>query len=227
MPLFSSKVGEARAFALAGAAAALIGASALSPARAGDDGYAPLWSGIGGMIGLAPSEEAPAINYQERGRLVLPPQMALPPPAAPAAQNAAAWPVDPDVEKARKKKQEKLNSERALSAAQLKNTNNLVPVDQLRADGSATGQTGADGRCADASPRYNCNRTPFSNVLEWVGLAKPDEVVAGQEPPRDWLTDPPKGYRMPTASTVATFDVKQKDDPKDPRSFLYQKPDDQ
>ncbi|MGA2795438.1 MAG: hypothetical protein ABSE69_18325, partial [Roseiarcus sp.] len=63
-------------------------------------------------------------------------------------------------------------------------------------------------------------------VLETIGLAKPDEIVAGQEPDRDWLTDPPKGYRLPTASTVATPDNTPKPpDQRDPRALLYHPPD--
>ncbi len=35
------------------------------------------------------------------------------------------------------------------------------------------------------------------NPLTWVGLEKKPPTVLGPEPDRDWLTDPPKGYREP------------------------------
>ena len=69
-----------------------------------------------------------------------------------------------------------------------------------------------------------CDFVPFRNVMETIGLARPDEIVAGQEPDRDWLTDPPKGYRVPTATTVATQDIKPKVNDADPRTALYHPP---
>jgi hypothetical protein len=51
-----------------------------------------------------------------------------------------------------------------------------------------------------------------------------DTIVAGQEPDREWLTDPPKGYRMPVANTKATFDAKPNIDQGDARSTLYVAP---
>jgi len=79
MPLFSGKAREAHSLALAGALAAIIGASAVSPAFAGDDGQAPIWTGLGGLLGLTGKDNDERIDYRERARLVLPPKMALPP----------------------------------------------------------------------------------------------------------------------------------------------------
>jgi hypothetical protein len=87
------------------------------------------------------------------------------------------------------------------------------------------GNPAATNHCAAQSNTRGCDWVPFRNALEFVGLAKPDEIVAGQEPDRDWLTDPPKGYRLPTANTVATQDdTKKPVNQSDPRSLLYQAP---
>jgi hypothetical protein len=37
------------------------------------------------------------------------------------------------------------------------------------------------------------------NPLNWVGMGK--TVPLGPEPDREWLTDPPKGFRAPVAPT--------------------------
>jgi hypothetical protein len=224
MPFFSSKAEFARGVALAGAAFAIMAASPVGPAFAGDDGYAPIWSGIGGLVGLSNDEKAPAIDYRERARLVLPPKMELPPPMAPDAQSAAAWPIDPDVDKARKAKE----AARAILRSQadlqdLRDGHRLTP-EQLRADRSVPGQKKSTTKCSSVSNSRGCEQIPFRNVWENLGLVSPDTVVAGEEPDRDWLTDPPKGFRMPTANTVATFDAKAPNQ-RDPRALLYKPPD--
>ena len=223
MPFYSSKAGLARGLALAGAAAAILGGSSLvTPALAGDDGYAPIWSGLGGLLGLTNDEKQAQIDYRERGRLVPPPKMDLPPPMTPDAQSAAAWPVDPDVDRVRKEKEKAhaiLKSQSDLQ--EMRDGHRLTPA-QLRADGPGGQKTGAT-KCSSVSNSRGCEQIPFRNVWESLGLARPDTVVAGEEPDRDWLTDPPKGYRMPTTNTVATFDAKKQDD-RDPRAALYKPP---
>ena len=37
------------------------------------------------------------------------------------------------------------------------------------------------------------------NPMSWVGMGK--SVPLGPEPDREWLTDPPKGYRAPIGAT--------------------------
>jgi hypothetical protein len=224
MPFFSSHAGHARLLALTGAVAAIIGASAIRPAFAGDDGYEPIWTGLGGIVGLTGKDKEAAIDYREHGRLVLPPKMELPPPVSPDAQKTAAWPVDQDLEKIRKAKADKfsilgLQSNRG----EQRDGHRLMP-NQLRADHTAPGNT---DRCAHQSHQANCGAIPFSNIWENLGLAKADDVVAGQEPDRDWLTDPPKGFRVPTKSTSYQSDSgdAKKPNQRDPRALLYQAPD--
>ena len=226
MPFFSRETWGVRRIAVACAIVGLIAGSAATPARAGDDGEAPIWKGIGGLVGLgtiAGEDKEPSIQYRERGRLVLPPKMTLPPPVA--AAKPAAWPVDPDVEKARKEKEAVRIMMLTQSDIQAQRDGNRLSPDQLRADHSVPGQkAAADHRCSAQTNTRGCDWIPFRNVFENIGLAKPSDVVAGQEPDRDWLTDPPKGYRVPTNNTVATFDAKKNTNQSDPRSLLYKAP---
>jgi hypothetical protein len=225
MPLISGGARGVHGLALASAVAVAICASPIGPAFAGDDGQASIWSGLGGLLGLTHNDSDERIDYRERARLVLPPKMTLPPPAPPAAQGAAAWPLDPDVVKVRKEKEDTLNILKAQSDLQAMRSGDRLSPDQLRSDRSMPGQPATVNHCAAQSNTRGCDWVPFRNALEFVGLAKPDEIVAGHEPDRDWLTDPPKGYRLPTATTVATQDNTPKPvDQRDPRALLYQPP---
>jgi hypothetical protein len=232
MPFFPDKSLRAPSLAAACAFAIIVAASFASPVLAGDDGQAPIWKGLGDLVGLTgvlgSEDKEPPIQYRERARLVLPPKMVLPPPVAPEAQKTAAWPVDPDLEKVRKAKEAARTILLSQSDTQNERDGARLSPDQLRADHSAPGKVAAaDRRCSSETNKRGCDWVPFRNVFETIGLAKSDEVVAGQEPDRDWLTDPPKGYRVPTANTVATFDAKKRENQSDPRSTLYKAPEQQ
>ena len=218
--------GKARGFAAASALAAIVSASPIGPALAGDDGQEPIWTGIGDLLGLTDKKVDPHIDYWERARLVLPPKMALPQPLPPVAQRTAAWPVDQETVKARKAKEEAVKSLLDQSNFQKRRDAPVVPFEQLRVDRSTPTESADKQHCQSQTNVRRCTWAPFRNVFEAVGLAKPDEIVAGQEPDRDWLTDPPKGYRVPVSTTVATpDDTKKPPDPHDPRSLLYHAPD--
>ncbi len=226
MPLISGRTVGVRGFALGSAVAAAICAASVSRASAGDDGQAPLWTGLGGLVGLTHDGNDAHIDYRERARLVLPPKMTLPPPAPPVSQRTAAWPLDPEVAKARKDKEAALEVLKAQSNQEARRDGSRVSPDQLRAERTAPGQPTSANHCVNQSNTRACDWVPFRNVLETIGLAKPDEIIAGQEPDRNWLTDPPKGFRLPTATTVATPDNTPKPaDERDPRATLYHAPD--
>ena len=217
MPFFSYKVGHG--LALAGALAALVGASAvIHPAYAGDDGQAPIWNGIGGLVGLSNDEKQPKIDYGERPRLVLPPKMVLPPPGAAAAQRTAAWPVDPDIERLRKAKELEIQTLLSQSEGQEWKSDHRVSQDTLRADHTGPGTPTRSTHCAGNSQARECHWVRFE-LLQDIGLQKKEELVAGQEPDRDWLTDPPKGYRVPTKTVAATFEAKKQVNEADPREI--------
>jgi hypothetical protein len=210
---------------LSAVAAAFIGFGAwgLAPAHAGDDGEAPLWKGIGGMLGLVDTDKVnEPIAYEERGRLVLPPTADLPPPAA-ALQRTADWPQDPDALRVQAEKEKMLHREgRSPTLDRSHQHGRPLRPDELRASDQTLPSHASSDPC-QRDPR-NCHWIGAS-VLEKLGVKKSDDtVVAGQEPDREWLTDPPKGYRLPVANTKADFEARPRIDNGDPRTSLYQAP---
>jgi hypothetical protein len=196
------------------AATGLLCALASSPARAGDDGAAPIWVGLYSLVqpvigwGADDKDDA-SIDYRDHGRLVVPPKIELTPPAdSPAASNPA-WPVDNDKQKKKKAKAE---------AAQVKIEHYGRPTPP-RPDGNGTVTVNANvnetapakPKCErTAAPGDTCTQTASSsfswNPLTWVGVQKKGPVTLGPEPDRDWLTDPPKGYRAPVEGVGAKLD---------------------
>ena len=203
------------------AAAGVVGALALvgivglgaSPARAGDDGAAPIWVGVGSIFGLAKKDKDVMIDYHERSKLVLPPTKDLPPPMPPVSKTVAAWPVDPEIVRDRKEK-----AEEALPDLSPVERRNMGPVPLGAAEVSATAGKGPDGAaclqngktvpCPDSGKKTESpGWVPNWNPLTWVGLQKKPQTVLGPEPDRDSLTDPPKGFREPVEGVGAKVDA--------------------
>jgi hypothetical protein len=188
------------------AAGAWLVASAFSPVLAADDGQAPIWSGLGGLVGLGPDKEDTTIQYREHGKLVLPPKMDLPSPgAASPITDSAAWPVDPDVQRRIKARQAKKNSF-FIPLSDKGHTGNKAYGEVGTRDTAITvrataGEGPATKPCGTGSSSADC-RSPGWSLLSTLGLSgQSDATTLGPEPGRDWLTDPPKGYRAPTLSS--------------------------
>ena len=181
-------------------ASVLLGAPA---ARAGDDGQEPLWVGIGSIFGGlniigGEKKEKDPIDYREHGKIVLPPSMDLPPPGSSPAAAASDWPVNQEVERKRVKKEAAKKEIAGVGDARLRYThpfppNTPVTVSATDQDIPACAKGGCEG---GGAPSFLGNLNP----LGWVGLGK-SEARLGPEPDRDWLTDPPKGYRAPLEPT--------------------------
>jgi hypothetical protein len=174
------------AFAMA---AASLGSSV---AWAGDDGQAPLWEGISSIFswtwGGGGGDKDP-IDYREHGKIVVPPNTNLPPPgSSPSAD--AAWPVNQEGQRKKAEKEAK-KTIAGVGDARLRYTQPFppnTPVTVRTTDDQLTGANGATGT-APSSPLGSLN------PLNWVGMGK--SVPLGPEPDREWLTDPPKGFRAP------------------------------
>ena len=80
-------------------------------------------------------------------------------------------------------------------------------------------------------PSQGCRMDPFDKssctVAEYWGALsarteKKDELTlqAGVEPPREYLTQPPRGYMKATQNVRATFEPNVKPD-EDPRAFYW------
>jgi hypothetical protein len=171
-------------------AAATLGCFWTDFAKAGDDGAAPIWVGIGSifapMLGLSKGEKAP-IEYREHGKIVLPPKMDLPPPGAAAEDTVTDWPVNQDAVRKKLAKEEAKKQIAGQGDARLRYTHPFpnAPVTVQAAD-----QQGTQGSKLESSSVLG-NLNPMS----WVGMGK--SVPLDPEPDRQWLTDPPQGYRAP------------------------------
>jgi hypothetical protein len=172
-----------------------------SPSWADDDGAAPLWEGISSIFGWGGKENTP-IDYREHGKIVVPPKMDLPPPGAPPAADASAgaWPVDQEVQRKKAQKDEAAKQQRiaGVGDARLRYTHPFDPNSPVTV--RAVDPQGNEIKC----PEGNCGSAPSPlgslNPLNWVGLGK--TVPLGPEPDREWLTDPPKGFRAPVEGSA-------------------------
>lgn len=145
-------------------------------------------------IGITSPEKDP-IDYRERAPLVVPPDAKrLRSPEAPAAQRNAAWPQDPDVLE-RKRKAAEANVSRF----------SIIPGND-RTERMST-VTGAHPALPRALPQTNRNaadegRRDNVRVLtpEQVGNIMSESTASrtpsGIEPKREYLTEPPTGYRQ-------------------------------
>ena len=193
------KVG--RGAAAASAACLVLLCLSAAPARAGDDGAAPMWVGIGSIFGFGGAEDQPDIEYRDRPKLVVPPKMDLPPPSAAPWSSATDWPRDPDVARWKKEQAEKNKIESFIQKHQQLihqrpvDSNGVVATDYTAGMGPSS-----RGKCT-AGPGQSCDTAPTPpinwNPLTWVGIQKKSATVLGPEPTRELLTDPPLGFRAP------------------------------
>ena len=166
----------------------------ISPAWAGDDGSAPLWQGIGSLI--APvvgfgGDKPPPISYREHGKLVLPPNTELPAPGSSATADPA-WPVNQEIVRRKALKEEGKKTIAGEGDARLRYTHPFpagepVTVRAVDPDGQTVKCEGACGSTSTVLGNMN--------PLNWFGMGKKEPL--GPEPDREWLTDPPKGFRAP------------------------------
>jgi hypothetical protein len=190
----------------------LLGAALLAagtPTRAADDADkdVPIDTRIlrGIMKGLGLRQDGEAINYEERAPLVIPPSRALPPPenSGAAVANNPAWPIDPDVKRAK----EEAAMERKVS----RNPDETIQTEAspLRGDQMTPGPKPRGKRIGDDGYRPSANGssdrlTPsqldtkpgfFSKMF---AKDEPESNRFTGEPPRSALTEPPRGYQTPS-----------------------------
>ena len=214
-----------RRAAIAGSLAFGLCAAAV-PARAADDGYQNVFASVLTAVGVMSPSKSPDIEYRERPPLVVPPKSALAAPAE-AKPLPAAWPKDPDVVKRRK----------ADAAARVPGENHfsnqrdkaLSKDELLQGRAESPEQNLGDKTCGSfGNSDRNClvlNPDELKRQGEAYEAANPDrknEVTAGVEPERDYLTQPPKGYMKATKTVKATTEApEEKFDESNPKSPLY------
>jgi hypothetical protein len=211
----SAKVSTSwRRFVGVATVAAVLGAPGwIAQARALDDGEAPIWTGlesvVGPITGLTKDEKDP-IEYRERSKLVIPPKMELPKPGASKA--SASWPTDQEIQRAKKMKELEDGPSTlpiGRKAQPLVQPGAVVTTSAVAGSGAAHAACLKDGvavACPDdgkKSEKSSNGPTIYWNPLTWVGIEKKPDVVLGPEPSRDFLTDPPPGYRAPVEGVGA------------------------
>ena len=210
-------------------AAGLIGlcSVSLAPARAADDGYANVFSSVLGSVGLIKGDAPPAIEYRERPPLVLPKDASLPKPVVGGLKHTAAWPQDPDAVKHRKEMEE-ARAPHTLSQS-LSDKAPITSNAELMQGRVADQEPVRPNDCGNDGQGHNCtvmSPDALRAENEHYMKANPDKsetLVAGQEPSRDYLTQPPKGYLKPVKSVKATREAPaEKVDDSSPRYMQQQ-----
>ncbi len=208
-------------------AAGVIGicSAALSPAWAADDGYANVFSSVLGSVGLIRSDPPPEIEYRERPPLVLPKDAVLPKPATGGTKRTAAWPQDPDVLR-RRKDAEEARAPHTLEPG-LRDKTPLLTHGETMSGRVADQEPVRPNDCGNDGKGHNCTVLSPDVLRAEYEHYKPendkgDTLLAGQEPTREYLTQPPKGYLKPVRSVKATTEApEEKVDDSSPR-FMAQ-----
>ncbi|MGE3247215.1 MAG: hypothetical protein AB7F96_07125 [Beijerinckiaceae bacterium] len=200
------------------------------PARAlDDDGHQSIFQTFTGLLGTqigipgvggSDKQDAP-IHYRERAPLVLPPSNSLRSPMPSVRQRNAAWPKDPDVERARRAAAPRGIVPRDDAG------NEILTPQYLRNTGRLSRNTSRDPYAEQCDMSRDPLATPCNVKDMWSVLKNnklkdgPKDLVAGQEPPRRNLTDPPTGYRTPSRKVKYTFEpVKDTAVVPDPREAI-------
>lgn len=160
------------------------------------------------VIGLAPDDKEP-IEYRERAPLVVPPSVGkLRAPEEAVDQKTANWPQDPDV-LARKRKAEEAKQPVARVRANNDDAKLPLAVGQQRNRYAGVPTTGLLPISQDAQERASIrvNREDVGRILA-ANKAQNPSLRPGEEPVRQYLTEPPKGYRQGAAGAPvrATID---------------------
>jgi hypothetical protein len=143
------------------------------------------------------------IEYKQRAPLVVPPSSSLPKPQEAGASRSAAWPDDPDVARRRADRDsshivfQNTESYRA-------NTKPLLSQEELRR-GRVTGRTNGPAGIVEEHNTGNNQIGPIRVGREMAARqAQVDtsNLEYGTEPRRQYLHEPPTGYRRP-AGTAA------------------------
>jgi hypothetical protein len=156
------------------------------------EGLSGILSGFG--LSGGDDEEKAAINFRERAPLVIPPSRELPPPGTTGSVGAAGpnFPIDAD------RKDANVERARALWDEQIKSGRRLTPEEMAAGDrlpaGSKRGYQ--KPQAGDRERNTRLSATQMRNVH----TVQEEESWDKGEPARTRLSDPPAGYRTPSAS---------------------------
>ena len=148
-------------------------------------------------IGLK-SIERDRIDYRERAPLVVPPSGAkLRTPEDSAAARNGQWPQDPDV-LARKRRAEQARLPSGYQANETRDTLLVDPKTGQRRNNMAGVPTRGGGSAGGETANPATILTP-DHVGRIMATSSDKPMTPGAEPSRQYLTEPPKGYRRAAA----------------------------
>ncbi len=148
-------------------------------------------------LGLKKDGES-GIEYRERSPLVLPPARDLPPPAATDSKKTAAWPVDPDVKRA---KERKAVSKKPLvyNADAEEGARPALPSELNRPNAPVRRDSGGPMKSAEESEAPSTQKElGTKNIFSKMWGPSEEYTTFSGEPARGSLTEPPRGYRTPS-----------------------------
>lgn len=173
-----------------------------------------------GTIGII-EKDRDRIDYRERAPLVLPPKLELrtPAPAGAAEARNPQWPKDPDVVEARRREADaRVPITQMERRRVLEDSGGRLSVEEIRA-----GRRPGAGVPSEPVYRHGDSSREESWVNPEKLRAKPkDALVAGAEPERQHLTQPPSGFRKPAAGAPvrAASEPVTRADEADPKAYL-------
>lgn len=153
-------------------------------------------------VGLQAPGSRPEIDYRERSPLVVPPKADLPPPEAPGAATAnARWPNDPD---AKRRREAAAAKKREVFDSSIEDSRLLTPAEMSRgrAAGANSRAVARGNRDVDETVLPASEMTKGSKKSGWFSIfsSEPESTTFSGEPSRSALTEPPRGYRTPSAN---------------------------
>jgi hypothetical protein len=183
---------------LAASAFALVTAATTAPSRA-EDG---LMGSVMGLLGLG-DDEKPEIDYRERAPLVVPPTMTLRTPEQSLVDKTPNWPQDPDVQRRKQvEAQKKLPGGMTQEEKRRLNGDRAALGEMQAGRGKSAKATGIPEEQNTFDDSKN-KRADWLNPATLAAESRATELAAakpGVEVERRYLTDPPSGYRKPSAN---------------------------
>ena len=147
------------------------------------------------LQGLGWQRDQSGIEYRERSPLVLPANKQLPKPES-AAKKTAGWPDDPDVKRAKQRRDAEKNRKAYTEGV---DDRPLLPNEYARKGTVNDLPTILSGKSAEDSEKPSTVYELGSKNFWSKTFGNKDEYTTFTgEPPRQRLLEPPRGYRTPS-----------------------------
>jgi hypothetical protein len=174
---------------------------------------------IFGALGILPRVDRDPIEYRDRPTLVVPKdRSALRNPESPEAHtNNPAWPTDPDVlDRRREQERRRAPAQQLLSRDQNPVDGTRVGMDEIRSGRAQRGAVMGESTLENDKSGVRISPAEWARAQQ---VTNTPTYAPGTEPPRQYLTDPPKGMRQ--AATGAPMRRTQ----ENPNGFDNDRPD--